>query len=395
MTLPANDAFTLGLPHDPARIGLRSSSSKIPFVSSTKPHSPSVSLRTSHPSSSTRQMSVERTDHTPRSPPLHSPTPNGNSASIPSRSSVRHRKMPGPSSAQSTISSSSSSNPSRAADLDKTARPPVDWEIPRKTLHSSIGFLTLYLYASNGNPRTVVYVLSLALAFIVPCDILRFRSARFEWLFERCVGFLMRESEKKTTNGVIWYIIGVIFVLSVYPLDIATVSILILSWADTAASTIGRLLGAYTPPLPRSIPLIPFIPFFRLPLAPRKSLAGFIAGSLTGAAIVVGFWGWYSPSRDAQLDLPLPVGLVDAAEKVLPSHFTDILQHGIEWVRDTDLPIGRWFGLGTLGTVCGLISGTAEALDLGSLDDNLTLPIISGGCIWGFFKVLEYFTGSG
>ncbi|KAJ2975893.1 hypothetical protein NUW54_g11658 [Trametes sanguinea] len=109
-------------------------------------------------------------------------------------------------------------------------------DIPSEDIPTSIGFLTLYLYASNGDPRKVVVALSVALAFIVPCDILRFRSARFEWLFERCVGFLMRESEKKTTNGVIWYIIGVIFVLSVLPLDIATVSTPHPLLADTAAS---------------------------------------------------------------------------------------------------------------------------------------------------------------
>ncbi|KAI0364389.1 hypothetical protein BV20DRAFT_1107531, partial [Pilatotrama ljubarskyi] len=78
-------------------------------------------------------------------------------------------------------------------------------DIPRKTLHSSIGFLTLYLYASNGNPRNVVLALSLALAVIVPCNILRLRSLRFELWFERGVGFLMRESEKEHTDGVIWY----------------------------------------------------------------------------------------------------------------------------------------------------------------------------------------------
>ena len=58
------------------------------------------------------------------------------------------------------------------------------------------GFFTWYLYASKGNPRTVVYALSLALAIIIPADILRLNSTRFEWLFERCLGFLMRESEK-------------------------------------------------------------------------------------------------------------------------------------------------------------------------------------------------------
>ncbi|KAI0759393.1 hypothetical protein BD413DRAFT_597749 [Trametes elegans] len=383
MTLPANDAFTLGLPHDPARLGLRSSS-KIPFVSSPKARSPSVSLRKRH--SPTRQMSVDPQNSSSSSSP-HSPSANGDPNPSANGSSLRQRKMPG---------SSSPSAPALARSVrqDKPARPPVDWEIPRKTLHSSIGFLTLYLYISNGNPRTVVYALTLALAVIVPADILRLRSTRFERWFERCVGFLMRECEKKSTNGVIWYIIGVIFVLAVYPLDIATVAILILSWADTAASTIGRLLGPYTAPLPRSIPLLPFIPFARLPLAPRKSLAGFIAGSLTGAAIAVGFWGWFSSARDAELAFRLPAGLLEVAQDALPAHAAELVRRGVGLVQASELPLGRWIGLGTLGTVCGLISGTAEALDLGSLDDNLTLPIISGGCLWGFFKVLEYFTGS-
>ncbi|KAI0824472.1 hypothetical protein BC628DRAFT_1322346 [Trametes gibbosa] len=321
-----------------------------------------------------------------RSSPAHAHSngvPNGNG------SALRQRKRP-----RSISPSSASPDSSRVAKLDRPPRPPVDWEIPRKTLHSSIGFLTLYLYVSNGNPRTVVYVLGFALAVIVPADIVRLNSTRFEWLFERCLGFLMRESEKKSTNGVIWYIIGVIFVLAVYPLDIATVAILILSWADTAASTVGRLLGSYTAPLPRAIPLIPFVPFLRLPLAPRKSLAGFIAGSITGAAIGLGFWGWISQERDAQLDFHLPAGLLGAVEETLPEKLAEIVKHGVESVRASELPIGRWIGLGTLGTVCGIVSGVAEALDLGSLDDNMTLPIISGGCIWGFFKALGYLTGT-
>ena len=205
MSIPANDAFTLGLQHDPAspRIALRSST-KIPFVSSPKPRSPSASSTISSRRSSARQMSVERQ-------PPSSPYSNGNANGSASRSPVRQRKRP-----SSSATASPPSDSSTSLKQSKPSRPPVDWEIPRKTLHSSIGtfcistpflnadpltscssgFLTLYLYASNGNPRTVVYVLSAALAFIVPCDILRFRSARFEKLFERCVGFLMRESEK-------------------------------------------------------------------------------------------------------------------------------------------------------------------------------------------------------
>jgi diacylglycerol kinase (CTP) len=40
---------------------------------------------------------------------------------------------------------------------------------------------------------------------------------------EMLIGFYFWQ---KTTNGVIWYILGVIFVLWVFPLDIAVVAVL-------------------------------------------------------------------------------------------------------------------------------------------------------------------------
>lgn len=62
-----------------------------------------------------------------------------------------------------------------------------------------IGFLTLYLYTSHGSPRPVVVCLSLALAVIVPADILRLNFPWFERIYERWLGFLMRETEKVYT----------------------------------------------------------------------------------------------------------------------------------------------------------------------------------------------------
>ena len=98
-----------------------------------------------------------------------------------------------------------------------------------------------------------------------------------------------------------------------------------LSWADTTASTIGRLFGARTPKLPARLPVIP------LPLAPRKSVAGFAAAALTGAAIAVGFWGWVVPYVGTQNSWHWPAA-------------------------------SEWLGLGVLGVVAGLISGVTEAL---------------------------------
>lgn len=70
-----------------------------------------------------------------------------------------------------------------------------------------------------------------------------------------------------------------------------------LSWSDTTASTIGRLWGKHTPPLPAHLPFVPAIRF-----APRKSLAGFLAATITGVGICMGFWWNGSEGKWAVLD---------------------------------------------------------------------------------------------
>jgi hypothetical protein len=60
----------------------------------------------------------------------------------------------------------------------------------------SSGFLTIYLYVSHGSPRHIILVLCATLAIVIPADLLRFRFPRFAQVYERHLGFLMRESEK-------------------------------------------------------------------------------------------------------------------------------------------------------------------------------------------------------
>ncbi|ORY35878.1 hypothetical protein BCR39DRAFT_512779 [Naematelia encephala] len=224
----------------------------------------------------------------------------------------------------------------------------VDWEIPRKTLHSSIGFLTLGLnHLDPPSLKPLITVLSTLLVSVLTSDVLRLNFPAFAEIWETYLGFLMRESERNKVNGVVWYLVGVIFVLGLYPRDVAVVSILTLSWSDTTASTIGRLWGKYTPPLPVHVPGIKALPF-----APRKSLAGFLAATVTGVLICVGFWWNGSNGRWAILDSG-PVGL------------------------------------GLTAVVVGLGGAVVEALDLG-LDDNLTLPILSGAIIWLWLASTSY-----
>lgn len=103
----------------------------------------------------------------------------------------------------------------------------VDWEIPRKTLHSSIGFVTLFLYYLDPpSLRPLITVLSTGLISVTTVDLARLRFPAFAEVWEAYLGFLMRESERDKINGVVWYLVGVIWVLGLYPRDVAVVSIL-------------------------------------------------------------------------------------------------------------------------------------------------------------------------
>lgn len=113
-----------------------------------------------------------------------------------------------------------------------------------------------------------------------------------------------------------------------------------LSWCDTAASTFGRLYGKYTWPLPRKL--------VGLPLAPRKSFAGFAAAVLTGAVVAIGFWGWAVPAWQGYS--------VEAADT----------WGAVSWKWDEQPGVGAisggWTSLALVGAVTGLVSGVAEAL---------------------------------
>ncbi|KXN80610.1 CTP-dependent diacylglycerol kinase 1 [Leucoagaricus sp. SymC.cos] len=170
-------------------------------------------------------------------------------------------------------------------------------------------------------------------------------------MYERFLGFLMHESEKNSTNGVVWYILGVNFTLQFYPRDVATVAIPILSWADTTASTIGRLYGPSSPCLPSRIPLLPLIGL-KIPLAQRKSWAGFRAASLTGALIAVEFWSCIAPVR---------FGGAEAGWNFIK----DVVVRSSGMVGGGGSEGGMlkgWIGLSVLSVVIGLVSGVAQVM---------------------------------
>lgn len=234
-------------------------------------------------------------------------------------------------------------------------------EIPRKVLHVSIGFFTLHLYAKGTSPASIHPWLLRALIPIATTDFLRHKFPRFNQLYIRLLGALMRESEVTGWNGVIWYLLGAWSVLRFLPKDVGVMGVLLLSWCDTAASTVGRLYGRYTPRIREG-----------------KSLAGSAAAALVGMVTAGLFWGWAVPRYGYDEDFMFHGALT------LPA----VMRHGLlGWTKNDDQGIvGGWLALGIVSVYSGLVASASEVVDLFGWDDNLTIPVLSGVGLWGFFR---------
>ncbi|KAF2136935.1 uncharacterized protein K452DRAFT_236650 [Aplosporella prunicola CBS 121167] len=240
-------------------------------------------------------------------------------------------------------------------------------EIPRKVLHTSIGFLTLGLYTSRTQPSSIHPILLSLLIPIATVDFFRHRFSALNRTYIRLLGALMRESEVDGWNGVIWYLFGTWAALRFFPKDVGVLAVMLLSWCDTAASTAGRRWGKYTPKVRQG-----------------KSLAGSAAALLTGVATALWFYGWVAPSF--QTAYPG----IDAGENAfafqgrltLPGSVSGLLG----WSEGQG-SVGGGLALGVMSVWAGFVASASEALDLFGWDDNVTIPILCAGGLWGFLKV--------
>lgn len=202
-----------------------------------------------------------------------------------------------------------------------------------------------------------------ALVPIATTDWLRHRYASVNRLYVRLLGALMRESEYEGWNGVIFYLLGAWIVLFFFPKDVGVMSVLLLSWCDTAASTFGRLWGRYTIRLRRG-----------------KSLAGSLAAFAFGVATSYMWYGvlvpWLGP-------MPGDEDFMFKGVLSLPSTVCDAV--GISQSAAT---ITGSLALGVMSLWSGFVASASEVVDLWGLDDNLTIPVLSGLGILGFLKVV-------
>jgi diacylglycerol kinase (CTP) len=236
-------------------------------------------------------------------------------------------------------------------------------EIPRKILHVSIGFLTLFLYCTGRQSSQIHPVLLTMLIPIAATDVIRHRYYSVNRLYIRFLGALMRESEVDGYNGVISYLLGAWVVLRFCPKDVGVISILLLSWCDTAASTFGRLWGHRTWRVRKG-----------------KSFAGSIAACITGFLTAVMFWGWLSPKMSAYDQGANAFAFQGVL--ALPPTISQYLDLTVSQASITG-PLA----LGVMSLWAGLVASASEAIDLFGWDDNLTIPVLCGAGLYGFLNL--------
>lgn len=235
-------------------------------------------------------------------------------------------------------------------------------EVPRKLLHTSIGFFVIWLYVSGTQTMSVCPWLMGALIPIATVDYIRHCNDSFNRFYVKVMGAFMRESEFNGWNGVVFYLLGAWIVLYSFPKDVGVMGVLLLSWCDTAASTFGRLYGRYTPRIRKG-----------------KSLAGSTAAFLTGVVTAWGFWGWLAPTIGP---MPGDEGFMFTGALTLPHSLADAVG-----LNDAQATISGGAALAVMSAWSGLAAATSEVVDIFGLDDNLTIPVLSGLGIWGFLKI--------
>ena len=234
-------------------------------------------------------------------------------------------------------------------------------EVPRKILHVSIGFFTLFLYTRGVQTDQIHPWLLGALVPIATADVLRRRFEGLNRAYIRVCGALMREAEVNDRyNGVIWYLLGTWAALRFFPKDVGVMSVILLSWCDTAASTFGRLYGRFTPRIRKG-----------------KTLAGSLAALIVGVSTAWLFWGYFAPTYWGFED-----SFMFKDKLTLP----DNVRLTLGYVDEAACTVTGWTAIGVMSIWSGLVASASELVDAFDLDDNITIPILSAVGLWGFLK---------
>lgn len=196
----------------------------------------------------------------------------------------------------------------------------------RKMWHVSMGSLIAFLYLGGMGRWVAVGLLLIVFVIDVALETLRLHIPAFNEACLRFWGPLMRANEIHRMSGVPPYLASAAIAITAFPKPVAVLSILYLACGDPMASFFGVLYGKDG---------------YRFPSG--KSVIGTLAGVCTCMVLTAYF-------------------LV-----------TQGLGH--------QLGVAGVIALSSFG---GLVGGTVELLPL-DLDDNFTIPVVSGFLLWAAF----------
>ena len=201
----------------------------------------------------------------------------------------------------------------------------TDLHLFRKAWHMTMGLLIAFVYLSGISRTTGVLILGFILAVVLMLEAARLKTPAVNELILRIWGPIMRTNEVSRMSAIPHYLSATILAVAIFPKPVAILATLYLALGDPIASLFGILYGS------RSVRL-----------KNGKSVIGTLAGILTCMVVTVVFLKIQSIPDDTILPLML---------------------------------------------VGGLAGGLAEHVPM-DVDDNFTIPIISGFVLWLAFIVL-------
>lgn len=190
-----------------------------------------------------------------------------------------------------------------------------DLHILRKLWHITTGSLCLFIFLRSGQPQIYWAHAIMGLALAgFGVDFVRKKNRTMNAIILKLMGPLMRRSEREGMSGLPFYALGCSLALYFYERDIAILSIMFLVFSDPISSFFGVLYG-------------------KDKILPNKSLQGAVAGFFTCYLISL----FYTMNTS-----------------VIGVH---ILTYSI---------------------ISGLIGSSSELISAFNVDDNLTIPVLSG-----------------
>lgn len=200
-----------------------------------------------------------------------------------------------------------------------------DLHVARKVWHAGMGLMISVIYMSGVSRGSAVMILAFFLGLNLFIETMRLTSPLFNEKVMGLWGPLMRTNEIDRISGVPFYIAATLLTFAIFPKPIAVLSLLYLAFGDPIASTFGILYGKHS-----------------VRFSNGKSLIGTGAGVLACAIASMVF---------------------------------------LSVIGITGAPL--WI----IALVGGFVGGTAEMIPL-DVDDNFSIPIVSGFALWLTFILL-------